>query len=138
MEPNVCSGLVREAGEASGKQVGRKPCLWPLKKCSPAENCSFCGVILPWQAAGLGGSPWFSESSTGQCEPGSRSPAFRTGSQKPEALAKEEDLAEALPSRLLLQQPPCLLDPQQGAPQQEAQTSEPGSLSQCSLPAAPN
>ncbi|EGW04039.1 hypothetical protein I79_021640 [Cricetulus griseus] len=141
MEPNVWSGLVREARDASRGQSWRMPCFWPLRECSPGEGCAFCGEALPWQVAGLGGSPWNHDSGRGQCKPGSCSPAFSVGNQKPEALVKEEDLPEAPAFWLVLQQPPCLLNPlgpQPGAPQQEAQTSDPERLSQCGLPVASN
>lgn len=152
MEPNVWSVSVREAWDASGiaaaeprscgvltwdqLQPWEMPILLPLSKFSFGEGCSSPEEGLPRLGAGLGGLPWDRDSGRVQGKPGSCSPAFCPESQKAEALVGEEAQAEGPPCRLMLQQPPSLLDPQPGASEQEAQTSDQEPLGQGDLPAA--
>lgn len=155
MEPNVWSVPVREDWDGWGGtlaapqppgvmtwgwlQPWRMPCFRPLRECSASEGCNFCGEAPPGGVEGLAGSPWNFDSGRVQCEPGSWSSAFCPGTGNPEALVREEEQAEAPPCRLALHQPPCLLDPQPGAPpQQEAQISNPEHLGQGGGPAAPS
>lgn len=154
MEPNIWCVRVEEAWQAweSRAATEPQPCglgpwgslqpwsmppLLPLGQFSSGEHCISREEGLPRVAQGSGGSPWQRDSSRVQCEPSSWVPAFGPGSQKAEALVGEEEPPRG-PSQPVLQQPLCIWDPRQGAPQQEAQTSDPGPTGQRGQPSAPS
>lgn len=118
-------------------QLWSMPCLLPLRQSSSGDQGILREEALPRLARGSVGSPWQRDSSRGQGEPGSWAPTFCPGSQKPEAQVGEE-AAPPTPAQPVLQQPPCILGPKQGSPQQEAQTSDPGQAGQCGQPASPS
>lgn len=143
----ACNAWERRAAAAEPQPCGAwgwgslqpwpMPCLMPLGQFSSGAHCISREEAIPSLAQGSGGSPRQRDSSLVQWEPGSCVPAFCPGSQKPEALVGEEEPRGA-PRQPVLQQPPCIWNPRQGAPQQEAQNSHPGPSGQRGEPAAPS
>lgn len=154
-EPNIWCTRVQEAWEAWERRASAQPqpcvpvtwgylqpwsmpCLLPLRQSSSGDQGITREEALPRPPQGSEGSPWQRDSSRGQGEPGSWAPTFCPGSQKPEARVGEEPAPPPTPAQPVLQQPPCILGPKQGSPQQEAQTSDPGQAGQCGQPASPS